>query len=432
MNQSKSSLCFCISTTLLLFFFYSTAFAQSKTTGTAGKTVTISINSIEYDDPSFAALKGNIKTNTKAKDIKQSYNAGTAKISMGFSGTATDLWDELPASVKQPFKLNSIDESAIVLQLKTSTAQSSTPKSNTTTTASTTKTTSTESKNNSACTTCYIDLCKYDKLRTFVGVTFIGIDYDDGTYYYRCENGVLIRKLVWVNESGVTTKIETDTVLKVNVPVGTAWGTRTGDAYNKQSDVRMILAKGISVNIDGQVYTDVIVVNRKTTSETNLIIKWENATSLNAYYAKGAGIVKIQQLDPSSDPLLAIQQYKINTTQAQVSTVASTTVNANLKGTIDPVLVGLWKYTDAGGKVTYMKLNADGTSETYIGSVTAANKSKALCYWRIDGSYMESICDGATQVNRFPLQKGYDAVSGKPTLGVSWATYVAADSRASW
>lgn len=103
-----------------------------------------------------------------------------------------------------------------------------------------------------------------------------------------------------------------------------------------------------------------------------------------------------------------------------------------LKGNADPSMVGLWKYTDASGRLTFMKMNPDGTTESYLHSVTPANKSKGFCYWRIDGSSYESICDGGTSVNRFTIQKGYDAATGKPTLTLSGYTYIAADNKTSW
>jgi hypothetical protein len=104
-----------------------------------------------------------------------------------------------------------------------------------------------------------------------------------------------------------------------------------------------------------------------------------------------------------------------------------------LKGNADPSMVGLWKYTDAGsGRITYMKMNADGTTESYLNSVAPSNKSKGFCYWRIDGNFYESICDGATSVHRFTIQKGYDTATGKPTLTLSGYLYVAADNKKSW
>ena len=103
-----------------------------------------------------------------------------------------------------------------------------------------------------------------------------------------------------------------------------------------------------------------------------------------------------------------------------------------LKGKIDPTLTGVWKYTDASGRITYMKMNADGTSESYLNSVTPANKSKGFCYWLIDGSFYESICDGGTSVNRYTFQKGYDKATGKPTLNLAGYIYIAADNKTSW
>lgn len=419
-----------LSLILLTAFFPFLSIAQSASAKkTTVKEIAISLAGIEYDDPGFTALRENLKKNNKATGVKQTYNNGSAKIFLAYGGSATDLWDEIPATVKQPFKLTSIDGDAIALQLKSASKQS---EANKTVSATENKSTASTAKTNEACTTCYIDLCKYDKVRTFVGVNYIGIDYDDGTHYYRCENGVLIRKLVWLNENGVTTKIETDTILKVNAPVGTYWGIRAGNDQNNSSDIRMILAKGITVEVDGKVYKDVIVVNRKKNSETNFLIKWADASSLNAYYAKGAGIVKIQQLEPNADPMQAIQQYAIQTTPVQTSTEVFQIENKTLNGKIDPTIIGIWKYTDGNGKLTFLKFNSDGTSESYTGSVAPANKNNSKGYWRVNGGVMEITWEGYAKVERYDLQKGYDAVTGKTTLAVAWTTYVSADNKTSW
>jgi hypothetical protein len=132
-------------------------------------------------------------------------------------------------------------------------------------------------------------------------------------------------------------------------------------------------------------------------------------------------------------PLLEDQDQMSNPgTKAITPSVTLVKPPLPLKGKIDPGMVGLWKYTDATGRITYMKMNADGTSESYLNSVTPANKSKGFCYWLIDGNFYESVCDGFTSVSRYSFQKGYDKETGKPTLTLAGYVYIAADNKTSW
>jgi hypothetical protein len=155
-------------------------------------------------------------------------------------------------------------------------------------------------------------------------------------------------------------------------------------------------------------------------------------------FTKGrARVKKDGQLIDIDNPLLN------PTTRSQQSTSnPETTTNAvqvklatppvALKGKIDPTIIGLWKYTSPDGKTTsYSKFNADGTYEYYLGTMTIANKNKTPCYWRVDGAFMESVCEGANKTERNALQKSYDA-SGKPILTLGWASYVPADNKTSW
>src|SRR6185436_3401287 len=100
---------FIVCIVIMLSFCYNT-YAQT------GKTITLSVSGIEFDDPNFTALRDNLKASQKAKSLQPSYNAGTAKLSFVYNGSPTDLWDDLPASIKQPFKLSSVDGNSIVLK----------------------------------------------------------------------------------------------------------------------------------------------------------------------------------------------------------------------------------------------------------------------------------------------------------------------------
>jgi len=70
-----------------------------------GNEIGISIGGIDYDDPNFALLKENLQKNKNVRSIKQSYDQGTATITMSYTGNAQDLWEELPKTTKEFFKL---------------------------------------------------------------------------------------------------------------------------------------------------------------------------------------------------------------------------------------------------------------------------------------------------------------------------------------
>lgn len=415
---------------VIMLSFHCSTYAQT------AKTITLSVSGIEFDDPSFTALRDNLKTSQKVKNIQPSFNAGTAKISLAYNGSPTDLWDDLPASIKQPFKLSSVDGNSIALKLKSGSAENNTD---------TKPVTTTTAKNNEGCTTCYIDLCKYDGIKTFQGVAWYGINYDEGTYYYRCENGMLVRKTILVNGNNVTTNIITDTILYINKPIGYSWGYRTETAKDYSMDMRTIVAKGITVQIDGNTYNDVIVVNRKNANSNNAMrlnavlekmIAKESGTNINAYYIRGTSIAKIQQLELDADPLMGIQQYRIGNTGTTVATGPAVTAQpvrlaelpVPMKGNVDLSLVGLWKFTQQGQNPLYMKLNADGTVD-----FQSEGEAAAKGFWRVDGNFMELVTVGMnsmTQLSRQPIEKTIEA--GKPVLIKSGDKWKSADNKKSW
>jgi hypothetical protein len=73
------------------------------------KEIVISISGVDYHDRDFHILRETLQKNAKAQFKKQTYSDGTAKIHLVYNGTAASLWNQLPAYVKQPFKLLSID-----------------------------------------------------------------------------------------------------------------------------------------------------------------------------------------------------------------------------------------------------------------------------------------------------------------------------------
>jgi hypothetical protein len=402
--------------------------------------VNISVSGIEYDDASFTKLKESIRNNKKVQDMKPSFSENTAKLSLTYSGDAFILWDELPASVKQPFKITTIENKRIDLQLKNSTnantnvvpVTNANPVSNT-------------PPNNDDCKNCYWSMCKYDVLKSFGGAIYKGINRDDGTYYYNCDNGIVTQKVVTVNGYGVVIGITTDTLLISSGPIGTKWGVINADNKNELlglmagMDLSMrnvggytLIAKNLSTEAAGKTYKDVIVVNYKGYSKDPFF--GNNFYSSNFYYAKGVGLVRTDTLSFDSDPVAAINKVNDTKTVYRGGSV--------VKNGIDETLIGLWKYHDpATNKDSYYKLNADGTFEYYDGKVSEATRSKGINHWKIEeGGYNNNgvaIIDftwaGGGYTQRDNLAKKNDPATGKPAFTLNTTIlFVSADNKAPW
>lgn len=407
--------------------------------GTQTKQVNISVGGIEYDDAAFTKLKLNIKSNKKVMDLKQSFSQNTARLTLAYAGDATALWDEIPADLKQPFKITTIENDRIDLRLKGTTASNTAAGNNTNAASNTTA-------NNDDCKNCYWNMCKYDVLKSFGGAIYKGINRDDGTFYYNCDNGIVIQKVITVNGYGVTLGISTDTLLISSGPVGTKWGIINTDSKNeflstmsgidlswKNSTGNTLIAKNINTEAGGKMYKDVIVVNCKGYSINSLF--GNSFYSTNLYYAKGIGLVRTDTLSFESDPVAAINKPNDTKTVYRGGSV--------VKNGIDETLVGLWKYHDpTTNKDSYYKLNADGTFEYYDGSVSEANKSKGINNWKIEeggyDKYGVAIIDfawatGKGYVMRQNLQKKNDPATGKPAITLNTTTMlVSADNKAPW
>jgi len=399
--------------------------------------LSISVAGIEYDDAAFTKLKLNIKGNKKVQDFKQSFSQNTGTLTLAYAGDANSLWDEIPADLKQPFKITTIESNRIDLQAKNS-AVVNTPSTNNSNTNT--------SANNDDCKNCYWNMCKYDVLKSFGGAIYKGINRDDGTFYYNCDNGIVTQKVVTVNGYGVVVGITTDTLLITGGPIGTKWGVINTDNKNEllglmaNMDLSMknvggytLIAKNISTEASGKAYKNVVVVNYKGYSKDPFF--GNNFYSSNFYYAKGIGLVKTDTLNFDSDPVAAIN--KVNDTKTVYSG------GSVVKNGIDETLIGLWKVLDpAAKKESYYKLNPDGTFDYYDGPVSEATKSKGVNHWKIEeGGYNKNgvaIIDfawstGNGYVMRQDLQKKNDPATGKPAITLNTTTMlVSADSKAPW
>jgi hypothetical protein len=411
---------------LLVLFVYLDTMAQHV------NQVTISVKSIEYDDPGFVQLKENFQKNKKVSAFKQSFDDGMGKITFSSTSTAQDLWNEVPKATKDLFKVNTIDDNRIVLDSKNATSQDTKAKQTTT------------SKNTAADCNCYWDICHYDVLKTFGGVVYMGINRDDGTYYYNCDNGILIQKLMIVNSYGVVIRTNTDTLLISN-PVGTTWGAFKYDASNEFLSVMSgvdfssagngaykLIANNISTTVGGKTYKNVIVVNsRRYTKDAFFGTSYY---STNSYYAKAVGLIRTDTLNFDSDPIAAINK------QNDTKTVYSG--GSIVKNGIDESIIGTWKFHNAStNKDGFYKFNGDGSFDYYEGSVSEANKYKGPNYWKIEeGGYNKNgvaILDltwstGKGFVLRNELQKKNDPVTKKPAILLQGAMLVSADNKAPW
>jgi hypothetical protein len=405
--------------------------------------ISISINGIEYDDPAFSKLKENLQNNKNVTSVKPGYDQGIAKLTLNYTRLAQDLWEELPQTSKQLFKLTSIDDNHILLESKKMVKSTATPNAS--------PATSTAATDND-CKNCYFNLCQYDGTKSFQGKIFKAINYDEGTYYYNCDNGVLVKKIVYKNGYGQTTSITNDTIFMSNAPIGTTWGVKgkEGEEYmflgvkTRDFSRYALVAKGVSQTVNGKIYNNVIIVNYRF---DNKDIFSENSGSVNYYYAKGVGLIKTENLDSKSDPLSALNKNNSggsgeksgtggNDAGTQATTEKSAPANLSISSSkvpIDPAsLVGTWRYQN-GQTTTYWKLNADGTYDYYNGSMTEANRYKVKCNWELDGGLiMVTFCEGDKYKNRYDIEKKNDPATGKPTMVINGYAYFSMDNKKPW
>lgn len=390
--------------------------------------ITISVGNIEYSDPSFGLLKESVQKNSKVSSVKQYYNQSTGRLLLTYKGAAQDLWSELPKSTKDFFKINTLDDTHIVLSLSGQSTVS--------------KTTQAKSTADDDCKNCYWKLCNYDVVKSFGGKLYKGINYDNGTFYYNCDNGILVQKVIIQNGYGTVTKIQTDTLLVTSGPVGTRWGVfnqnmsnplinaLTGTNLNvSNGGGYTLIAKNISTQAGGKKYDDVVVVNYRSFS--NDFLNGANSTSVNNYYAKGIGLIKTDTLNPNSDPVASIN--KTNDVKAVYSTTGT------VKNGIDETILGLWVFHDAKTNTDmYYRFNKDGTFDFYTGRVAEANKLQGVNHWKVEG-YNDNgrgvidmnFVKASNSTMRYYFTKKNDPSTHKPVLLIQDAVLVSMDKQ-SW
>lgn len=78
----------------------------------------IMISNVEYEDPNLANLKESLKKIKGVRTVSEEYKSSNVVLKVPFKGKPTDLWDELPASVKEPFRLIEAGDNYISLKFK--------------------------------------------------------------------------------------------------------------------------------------------------------------------------------------------------------------------------------------------------------------------------------------------------------------------------
>lgn len=376
--------------------------------------VSISVSGVEYDDPAFSLLKESLQKIKNVSAVKQTYTQGTGKLTVSYPGSAQSLWEAMPKSTKDFFKVTGIDDAQIGLQYKNAKETA-------------VKTTQEISSNKSDdCRNCYWNLCKYDGIKTFQGVVFKQINRDDGTFYYNCDNGVVVVKQVFVNGYGVTTNITNDTLLVSSGPIGTSWGVQSGSTtlfgMNTQfASSNTLIAKEVTTTVNGIVYKDVIVINKKRFSSDNFLDNKSETTSLNEYYARGVGLIKSENADPGKDAVQAVHKSR---------------AYEDLPGGIDQSIVGSWKHKDADSPMEFTyKFNNDGTYEYYVGPDRWF--TDLACNWKVNGNKIVFLRSDIQDPYASIFKKKNDPVTGKPILVIQfrddeYRDYISLDNKPPW
>ena len=149
----------------ILVSFQINTLAQTKTV--SKNQITISITGIEYDDPSFGLLKESLLKNKNVTALKPGYDQGVAKITLSYPETAITLWEEIPKTTKEFFKLTTIDDTHIELTTKTAVAQNNNVTVN--------PSLATANKVDDDCKNCYWNMCNYDVVKSIGGKSYKGI-----------------------------------------------------------------------------------------------------------------------------------------------------------------------------------------------------------------------------------------------------------------
>ena len=111
-------------------------------------------------------------------------------------------------------------------------------------------------------------------------------------------------------------------------------------------------------------------------------------------------------------------------------------LNASPKDGYDESILGLWKYQYPGtASSVYIRLNADGSYESYNNSVTPATRTdKSKCKWKVENGIFVLTCDGSP-ATRNKIKKKNDLTTGKPAIVIGDGdgyVYISMDNKVAW
>jgi predicted RND superfamily exporter protein len=81
-------------------------------------TITITVDDVDFDDSSLSNLKENLKILKGVKSLTMQYKSGNAMFAIAYKGNSNELWDNLSAPAKKPFKLQEENDKSISLKLR--------------------------------------------------------------------------------------------------------------------------------------------------------------------------------------------------------------------------------------------------------------------------------------------------------------------------
>ncbi len=343
--------------------------------------VTITVSSTEYDNPSLTGLKEYLKTNSKVKGLKSTFNNSVATLSFTYYATADELWDEIPADKKQTFKLTSIDSKTIKLQvIKSAPVAATNGKTN--------------SKN---CGCDYFPLCKFDKSRSFMGEVWKGLDNNGKVTYYHCANGILKAKYeLFDNFEGNSLGFATYTALKQNEPKGSSWKETVDINGAKYYYEHIIIQKNIRIKVNDQVYSDVIKV-RKIVTAASLFYQGQPQNLMqieygHIYYVKNVGSF-------AEKGVIELQDEK---TEIETKSIAEVNSKHPLFKTITE---NLWTVGLMEKFAGFEKSGKYSIAWAELGKV-----KQEIGYWRITGNWIEvsKTADNALWIKTYEVIKSVD------------------------
>ncbi len=158
--------------------------------------------------------------------------------------------------------------------------------------------------------------------------------------------------------------------------------------------------------------------NDPQSNKPALLIQWQSgAEEYRAYFP-----IESHALWPTNSSTTNVAK-----TNNVVTPVKLSDPPLKLNGTVDLSIVGLWKCNF--NKIDYwLDFKADGTYGTY----SATNPKVSKCFWRINGDYIETVCEGMKQMNHFLFRKVNDLKTGKPTITLDGTAYFPETDREMW